>query len=105
MLTPIFASSKGVHTPFHPVLPFIPQAGNAQCTGSPPGSARIAFGRGLFRHEISTETFMTLKHYMPSAAAILAWTALTTAAYANPTYDNINGGATVYPNLVIGGLN
>jgi hypothetical protein len=51
------------------------------------------------------ETFMTPKHYLPAVAAILAWTAFTGSASANPTFDNINGGATVYPNLTIGGLN
>jgi hypothetical protein len=55
--------------------------------------------------QISTETFMTSKHFIPAAAAILALTAFTGSVNANPTYDSINGGATVYPNLVIGGLN
>ena len=48
---------------------------------------------------------MTLKHYLPAAAAILACTAFMGSASANPTFDSINGGATVFPNLVIGGLN
>jgi hypothetical protein len=45
---------------------------------------------------------MKLQFYIPAAAAILAFSG---CAYADTTYDNINGGATVYPDLVIGGLN
>jgi hypothetical protein len=50
---------------------------------------------------LSEETLMTWKRYLPAAVAILACTAFTGSAYADPTYDNINGSASPYPSLAM----
>jgi PEP-CTERM motif len=48
---------------------------------------------------MSEETFMSLKYYVPVAAAILAWTAFAGSAYADPIIDDINGSLSPYPDL------